>query len=146
MSTSTITPHIVVRDAASAVEWYRRAFGAEEQRRVALPNGKLMSVELRFGESTVNLADEFPELGILSPISLGGTYGALVIATDDVDVLWKRALEAGAEVFHPLEDAFWGERTGQVLDPSGHRWGLSQHIRDVTPEELAREAAAAFGM
>jgi len=146
VSTSTITPHIVVRDAASAVEWYRRAFGAEEQRRVALPNGKLMSVELRFGESTVNLADEFPELGILSPISLGGTYGALVIATDDVDALWKRALEAGAEVFHPLEDAFWGERTGQVLDPSGHRWGLSQHIRDVTPEELAREAAAAFGM
>ena len=146
MSTSTITPHIVVRDAASAVEWYRRAFGAEEQRRVALPNGKLMSVELRFGKSTVNLADEFPELGILSPISLGGTYGALVIATDDVDALWKRALEAGAEVFHPLEDAFWGERTGQVLDPSGHRWGLSQHIRDVTPEELAREAAAASGM
>ena len=145
MSTSGITPHIVVRDATSAVEWYRRAFGAEEHTRVMLPNGKLMSVELRFGASTVMLGDEFPEFGIVSPKSLGGTYGALVIATDDVDALWKRALEAGAEVFHPLEDAFWGERTGQVLDPSGHRWGLTQHIRDVAPEEIARAAAAAFG-
>lgn len=91
------------------------------------------------------IADEFPDQGIVSPLTLGGTCGALQIATDDVDALWQRALDTGAEVFHPLRDTFWGERHGQVIDPFGHRWGLAQHVRDVSPEEIAREAAKMFG-
>ncbi|WP_159039754.1 VOC family protein [Streptomyces sp. TP-A0356] len=103
------------------------------------------AVRLAFGDSTVMIADEFPEQGIISPLTLGGTYGALQISTDDADSLWKRALDSGAEVFHPLADAFWGDRHGQIIDPFGHRWGISQRLRDVTPEEVARAAAAAFG-
>jgi len=141
----TITPHLVVRDAGRAADWYVETLGAEELGRVPLPGGKLLSVELRFGDSTVMLADEFPDMGVLSPRSLGGTYGALHLQTDDVDALWQRAIDAGAEVFHPLEDAFWGERFGQVIDPFGHRWGLAQHQRDVPPDEVARLAAEAFG-
>ena len=141
----TLTPHLIVRDAARAAAWYATALGAEELSRIPLPGGKLMSVELRFGDSTVVLADEFPELGAVSPLALGGTYGSLHLATDDVDALWQRALDAGAEVFVPLADTFWGERFGQIIDPFGHRWALAQHVRDVPPEEVARAAATAFG-
>jgi PhnB protein len=141
----TVTPHIVVRDAARASQWYQEALGAEEGSRIPVPGGKLMSVELRFGDSTVMVADEFPEMGVLSPQSVGGTYGALHLTTADVDVLWERAVEAGAEVHQPLQDQFWGERQGQIIDPFGHRWGLAQHVRDVPPDEVARAAAEAFG-
>lgn len=142
---STLTPHLVVRDVTRAAEWYARALGAQERSRIPLPGGRVLTIELAFGDSTVMIADEFPDQGIVSPLTLGGTYGALQIATDDVDTLWKRALDAGAEVFHPLQDTFWGERHGQVVDPFGHRWGLAQHLRDVPPEEVAREAAKLFG-
>ena len=141
---ATITPHIVVRDAAKAVGWYTHVLGAEERLRIAVPDGRLMSVELRFGGSAVMLADEFPEMGIVSPQTLGGTYMALHLLVDDVDLVWQRALDAGAEVFRPLEDSFWGERAGQVIDPFGHRWGLAQHLRDVSPEELVRAAQEMF--
>jgi PhnB protein len=141
----TITPHIVVRDAARAAEWYKQAFGAEERSRVPLPGGKLMSVELWFGDSAVMVADEFPELGIRSPQTIGGTSTVLNLYTEDVDGLWRRAVDAGAEVLHPLRDQFWGDRHGQLTDPFGHRWGLAQHLRDVAPEEIVRAAAEAFG-
>jgi PhnB protein len=143
--THTITPHIVVRDAARAAEWYAEALGAEERSRIPVPGGKLMSVELWFGDSAVMVADEFPEMGILSPESVGGTYGALHIATENVDALWQRAVDAGAEVHQPLQEQFWGDRHGQLIDPFGHRWGISQHVRDVPPDEIARAAAEAFG-
>ena len=145
MSMQTITPHIVVRDAVRAVDWYTSALGAEERLRIPVPDGRLMSVELRFGDSALMLADEFPELGIVSPQTLGGTYMALHLLVDDVDRVWEQALEAGAEVFRPLQDSFWGERAGQVIDPFGHRWGLAQHVRDVSPEELVRAAEEMFG-
>ena len=141
----TITPHIIVRDAARAVEWYKKALGAEERSRVPLPGGKLMSVELGFGDSTVMVADEFPEMGVLSPQTVGGTSTVLQLYTEDVEILWKRAVDAGAVVLHPLQDQFWGDRHGQLTDPFGHRWGLATHVRDVPPEEIARAAAAAFG-
>jgi PhnB protein len=144
MSMHTITAHVVVRDAARAVEWYTNVLGAEELLRIPTPDGRLMSVELRFGDSTVMLADEFPEMGIVSPQTLGGTYMALHLMVDDVDKVWQRALDAGAEVFHPLEDSFWGERAGQVIDPFGHRWALAQHLRDVSSEELVRAAQEMF--
>jgi PhnB protein len=135
-----ITPHIVVGDAAAATDWYKRVLGAEEGLRVPAPGGKLMSVELRFGDSKLMLADEFPEMGIVSPQTLGGTYMALHLTVEDVDSVWQRALDGGAEVFHPLQDSFWGERTGQIIDPFGHRWALAQHLRDVSREEILRGA------
>jgi PhnB protein len=144
MSMHTITPHVVVRDAARAVDWYTNVLGAEERLRIPVPDGRLMSVELRFGDSTVMLADEFPEMGIVSPQTLGGTYMALHLMVEDVDEVWQRALDAGAEVFHPLQDSFWGERHGQVIDPFGHRWGLAQHLRDVSHEELVRAVQEMF--
>jgi PhnB protein len=144
-SVSTITPHIVVRDAARAAEWYGSVFGAEERGRLEVPGGKLMQLELRFGESELMLADEFPDLGVLSPLSLGGTATVLHFATGEADAVWQRALDLGAEIREPLHDAFWGERYGQIADPFGHRWGIAQRIREVPREELIHAVAEAFG-
>ena len=140
-----ITPHIVVRDAARAAEWYASALGGEEAGRIEVPGGKLMQVELHFGDSTVMLADEFPDMGVLSPLSIGGTATVLHLVVEDVDAVWQRAVDAGAEIRQPLSDVFWGERYGQIVDPFGHRWGLAQHIRDVPHDEVVRAAAEAFG-
>ena len=140
----TVTAHIVVRDPQRAAEWYTRVLGAAGRSRIPLPGEKVMMIELAVGDSTIMMSDEFPDQGIVSPATLGGTYGALVIATDDVDTMWQRALDAGAEVFHPLADTFWGERFGQVIDPFGHRWGFTQHIRNVPHEEVVKAAAKAF--
>ena len=142
---TSLTAHIVVRDAARAAGWYAAAFGAKVISRVPLPDGRLMSVGLRLGDATVMLADEFPEMGVLSPLSVGGTSTVLTLHVDDADAAWRRATDAGAGVLHPLQDAFWGERHGQLTDPFGHRWGVAQHLRDVPPEEIARAAAHAFG-
>jgi PhnB protein len=142
--THTITPHIVVRDAIAASEWYQRAFGARERDRLPLPGGKVMYVEVRFGDSSVMVADEFPDLGVLSPLSIGGTAVVLHIFTDDVETAWQRAVQAGAGVLSPLQEQFWGDLHGQLLDPFGHKWGLAQHIRDVPRDELAAAAAAAL--
>jgi PhnB protein len=140
----TITPHIVVRDAARAAEWYAQALGAEERGRIEVPGGKLMQVELAFGDATVMLADEFPELGVVSPLSIGGTATVLHLVVDDVDAAWQRAVDGGAEIRQPLGEAFWGERYGQITDPFGHRWGLAQHVRDVPREEIQRAATELF--
>ena len=141
----TITPHLVVGGAAQAADWYQQAFGARVGAKIPVPGGKFIQIEVRLGNSTVMLADEFPEMGVLSPLTLGGTYGALDIATEDAGPLWDRAVAAGATVHQPLQDMFWGDRHGQLIDPFGHRWGISQHLRDVPPEEVARAAAAMFG-
>ena len=140
----SITTHIVVRDAARAAAWYTTTLGGEERTRLAVPGGKLMQVELRFGDSTLMLADEFPELGVLSPLSIGGTATVLHLRTENVDALWQRAVDAGAEVRQPLADAFWGERYGQIVDPFGHKWSLATHVRDMTQEEMRKEQEAAF--
>ena len=144
-TTQTITPHLVVGGAAQAADWYQQAFGAQVGARIPVPGGKFLQIEVRLGDATVMLADEFPDMGVLSPLTLGGTYGALDIATEDADTLWDRAVAAGATVHQPLQDMFWGDRHGQVIDPFGHRWGISQHLRDVPPEEVTRAAAAMFG-
>jgi PhnB protein len=140
-----LTPHIVVTDADAAAAWYAQAFGAEERSRVPLPGGSVMTVELAIGDSSLHVASEFADAGVLSPLTIGGTATVLQIQTDDADALWARALGAGAEVRHELADQFWGERHGQVVDPFGHRWNIAQRVRDVTPEELAAGAAKAFG-
>ena len=140
-----VTPHIVVPDAARAGGWYEKAFGAVERSRIPLPGGKVLAVEIAIGSSTVHVGSEFPEMGILSPAAIGGTATVLQIETDDVDALWARALAAGAEQRHPLADAFWGERHGQIADPFGHRWNLAQRLRDVPHDEIVAAAARAFG-
>jgi PhnB protein len=139
-----VTAHIVVGDAARAAEWYERALGAQIGSRIPVPDGRFMQIELVFGDSQVMIADEFPEFGAVSPLTLGGTYGALTITTDAADVLWERALAEGAQVHSPLQDAFWGERHGQIVDPFGHRWGLAQHLEDVPQDEIVRRAAELF--
>jgi PhnB protein len=140
----TITAHIVVRGAARAADWYRDVFGAVETSRVPVPGGKVMSIELWFGDSPIRLADEFPEMNVVSPETLGGSPVTLTVFTDDVNALWKRAVDAGAQVFHPLQDAFWGDRHGVIIDPFGHRWGVAQHLRDVPQPEIERAAMEAF--
>jgi PhnB protein len=140
-----VTAHIVVPDAGAAAEWYAQAFGAVEESRIPLPGGSVMTVELRFGDDIVNVASEFPDAGIVSPLTIGGTATVLQLATDDADALWARALEAGAEPRHELADQFWGERHGQLTDPFGHRWNVAQRLRDVPPEEVAAAAAQIFG-
>jgi PhnB protein len=140
-----IVAHIVVPDAAEAAAWYARAFGARELSRVPLPGDRVMTVEVAFGDSVVHVGSEFPEMGILSPLAIGGTATVLQIDTDDADGLWRRALDAGAEPRGELADAFWGERHGQLADPFGHRWNIAQRIRDVPHDEIVAAAAEIFG-
>jgi PhnB protein len=134
----------VTRDPDRAASWYRTVLGAVETNRITLPGDQVLTIELRFGDSTLAIADEFPDMGIVSPLTLGGTYGALHLAVDDATAVWQRALDAGATVFEPLHDAFWGDRTGQFIDPFGHRWAIDQHLRDVPHDEVVRLAAEAF--
>jgi PhnB protein len=141
---ANVTPHIVVRDAGRAAEWYRDALGAELGGRIETPDGRFMQIELVFGDSTVMIADEFPEFGDVSPATLRGTSCTLTIAVEDADAAWRRAIAAGAMELRPLEDAFWGERYGQILDPSRHRWGIAQKVEDVPPEEVQRRAIAFY--
>jgi PhnB protein len=142
---SDLTWHCVVSDPDAAARWYSDTLGAEEIDRIVLPGDMILSIDLRFRDSRISISGEFPDLGIVSPLTLGGTYGALHFAVQNVDALWARVLAAGVEVFEPLHDAFWGERTGQFIDPYGHRWALSQHLRDVPHDEVVRLAAEAFG-
>jgi PhnB protein len=134
-----------VRPAAAAADWYRRAFGAEESQRVDLPDGPPLFVALAIGSSEFHIAGEFPDAGILSPLSIGGTATVLQIAVPDADAAWARAVEAGAEVVEELADKFWGERHGQLRDPFGHKWNLAQRLREVSVEEMERTVAEMFG-
>src|SRR5215204_5510655 len=141
----SITAHIVVQGAERAAAFYRDAFGATEVDRIPVPDGRLMSVQLRIGDAILHLADEFPEMGVLSPPSIGGTPVVLALAVDDAEAVFAQAVAAGAEVRQPLQDAFWGDLHGQIEDPFGHRWNISQHLRDVPHDEVVAAAARAFG-
>lgn len=140
----TITAHIVVQGAERAVTFYRDAFGAIEVDRIPTPDGRLMSVQLRIGESILHLADEFPEMGVLAPPSIGGTPVVLALDVTDAEAVFAQAITAGAGVRQPMQDMFWGDRHGQLEDPFGHRWNISQHLRDVPHDEVVAAAAAAF--
>jgi uncharacterized glyoxalase superfamily protein PhnB len=140
-----VTPHLTVRDAATMIEFYKRAFGAVEGRRAPGPDGKaIMHAEIRIGNSAVFLNDEFPEMGAVSPLSLKGTAVTLHLFVEDADKQFEQALSAGAEVVMPLADQFWGDRYGVVKDPSGHHWSIGSHIEDVTPEQIEERMAQAF--
>ena len=140
----SVTAHLVVAGADRAAAFYASAFGARELSRLTVPDGRNMSIVLVLGESRVHLADEFPEMGVLSPVSIGGTATVLQLATDDVDALWERALAAGAVARQAPTDAFWGDRHAQLEDPFGHRWNLASRIRDVPHEEQQAAVRALF--
>lgn len=140
----SITPHIVVQGAERAAGFYRDAFGAEELSRIPTPDGRLMSVQLRIGDSLLHLADEFPEMGVLAPPSIGGTAVVLSLDVPDAETVFAQAIASGAEVRRPLTDMFWGDLHGQLDDPFGHRWNIAQHLRDVPHEEVVAAAARAF--
>ncbi len=141
----TVTPHLTVRGAAQAIEFYQRAFDAKEQMRMPGPDGtSVMHAELRIGDSIIFLNDEFPESGCRSPLSLGGIAGSLHLYVDDVDAAFRRAVAAGAQVRMPVVDMFWGDRYGKVVDPFGHEWGLGTHTEDLTPEEIRKRGEAFF--
>src|SRR3954451_1482880 len=131
-----LSVHLVVPDASAAMDWYTRAFGARERSRIPLPGGTVMVVEMQLGDAVVHVASEFPDAGIVSPLTIGGTATVLQIDTHDADAVWTRAVAAGAEVRHELADQFWGERHGQLVDPFGHRWNIAQRLRDVPQDEL----------
>jgi len=140
----TLTPHLTVRNAEQALEFYKNAFGAEVLHVAHMPDGKVMHAALRIGDSMVMLNDEFPDHGALSPLSTGGTSVTIHIYTDNVDTAFNRAVSAGAQVKMPLADQFWGDRYGVVADPFGHKWSLGAHIKDMSAEEMQREMARAM--
>lgn len=141
----SITPHIVVQGAETAVAFYRDAFGAEELDRIPTPDGRLMSVRLRIGDGVLHAADEFPEMGVIAPPTVGGTPVVLSLDAADAEAVFAQAVAAGARVLQPLRDMFWGDLHGQIEDPYGHHWNISQHLRDVPHEQVVTAAAQAFG-
>ena len=141
----TVTPHLVVRGAAQAIEFYKKAFGAQELMRMEGPGGLIGHAEIKIGDSIIFLADEFPQAPCKSPQTLGSTTCTLNIYLDNVDKTYDTAVKAGGKVAMPLADMFWGDRYGQVTDPFGHRWGIAQHLRDVPADEINAAAAALFG-
>lgn len=139
----SVTPYLSIRGATQALEFYKKAFGAEELMRVGAPGGKIGHAEIQLGDSRTMLADEHPEMNFVGPQSRGGSTVVLVVYLPDVDSACKRAVDAGAKVLRPLADQFYGDRTVVLEDPFGHVWTLSTHKEDLTPEEIGRRAATA---
>ena len=133
---TSITPHLVIKGAAKALDFYKKAFGAEEVMRLECPEtGAMMHAEMRIGNAVVMLADEFPTMGVVSPSTLGGSGVTIHLYVQDVDAAFKKAVAAGATAAMPPMDMFWGDRYSKVVDPFGHSWSIATHKKDVTPEE-----------
>jgi PhnB protein len=144
----TVSPSLTVDGAAEAIEFYKRAFGATERMRMAMPDGKIAHAELDIGDSVVMLNDSLPQTSVQSPKQLGGTTTSVFLYVDDVDSVVQDAIDAGATVTMPVADQFWGDRFGTVSDPFGHHWAIATHVEDLTPDEIAergREALASMG-
>jgi PhnB protein len=137
------TPYLIVDDAAAAIEFYKKAFGATELMRMPKPNGKIGHAEIKIGDSPIMLADEAPEVGARSPRTIGGSPVSILLYVDDVDSTFTKAVNGGAKVQRPVADQFYGDRTGGVEDPFGHLWYIATHVEDVSPEEMKKRAAAA---
>ena len=141
----TITPHLVVNDAKGAIDFYKKAFNAEEINRSTVPGAaKIMHAMIRIGDSFLMLNDEFPDMGGKSPKTLSGTAVTINLYVDDADRVFNQATKAGAQVVMPLADQFWGDRYGIVKDPYGHQWSIATHTKDVTPAEMEKAAAKFF--
>jgi PhnB protein len=139
------TPYLSIKGAAEAIEFYKKAFGATETMRLADPSGKIGHAEIKIGKANIMLADEYPEMGFVSPKTLGGSPVTIHLYVEDVDAVASQAEAAGAKVLRPVADQFYGDRGGSFEDPFGHRWFLSTRIEDISPEEMKKRAAAAFG-
>ncbi len=137
-----LTPYLIIKGAASAIEFYKKVFGATELFRIGEPGGKIGHAELKIGDSVVMLADEFPEMGAKGPHTIGGSPVRILMYVEDVDDVVTRAVAAGAKVVRPVEDQFYGDRAGGLEDPYGHYWHVATHKEDVSPEEMSRRAAA----
>ena len=140
----SVTPHIVVRDAASAIAFYKKAFGAKEIMRLPGPSGAIMHAEIRIGDSGVMIANEMPEMGNKSPQALDGSPVDFYVYVEKVDAAYKRAVNAGAKVIMPVADMFWGDRMGRLEDPFGHSWSLASHVKDMTARKMKKAQEAFF--
>lgn len=138
----TVTPYLVVQNAADAITFYQQAFDAIELFRLPTPEGKVAHAEIKIGNSPIMLGDECPEMGARSPQTLGGTPLSLMVYVEDVDTVVDRAVFAGAKLERAVQDQFYGDRTGTILDPFGHQWTIATHKEDVAPEELQRRMEA----
>jgi PhnB protein len=137
-----LVPYLCVDGASAAIEFYGHVFGATERMRMPEPDGRLGHVELDIGTAMIMLSDEFPDVGVLAPGTIGGTPVTMVMYVDDVDDVFTRAIDAGATTLRPVKDQFYGDRSGTFEDPFGHRWNVASHVEDVSAEELAKRAAA----
>jgi PhnB protein len=140
----SVTPALAVDGAADAIDFYKRAFGATERARMPGPDGKIAHAEIEIGDSVVMLSDPFPQATVKAPAALGGTTVSMFVYVEDVDAVFRQAVDAGATVTMEVEDMFWGDRFGSVTDPYGHSWSLATHIEDVPPEEMEERAKQAM--
>lgn len=140
-----VTPYLCVDGANDAIAFYSDVFGAKERMRMPAPGGKIGHAELQLGEAVIMLSDEYPDMGVLSPKTVGGSPVTMSVYVEDVDDVFDRAVKAGARPLRPVEDQFYGDRTGQFEDPFGHRWSVATHVEDVPPDELQRRAAESGG-
>ena len=143
----TLTPLLTVQNAAGVIDFYKKAFAAEERFRMPTPDGKwVVHAELKIGDSILMLSDEMPGHECRSPLSLGGTPVGFYMDVEDVDLAFKTAIDAGAKVKTPVQDMFWGDRVGEVIDPSGYVWTLATHVEDLTVEEIEKRGREAFAV
>jgi PhnB protein len=140
----TVTPYLIVGDAAGALAFYKKAFGAEELMRVAAPNGKIGHAEIRIGDSVIMLADEHPDMNARGPHAFGGSPVSIHLYVEDVDAVARQAIAAGATVIRAVQDQFYGDRSGSFTDPFGHSWHVATHKEDLTPAELDKRVKAAM--
>jgi PhnB protein len=143
----TVSPYLAVENAAEAIEYYKKAFGAKETVRMNAPDGRIGHAELEIGDSHVMLSDPFPQASTKPPKELGGTSASVFMYVEDVDAVVKQAVDAGATVTMEVADQFWGDRFGSITDPFGHSWSIATHVEDVSPEEIeerGKEAMAAL--
>ena len=141
---NTVSPYLAVDDAEAAIEYYTKAFGAEETLRMNGPEGKIAHAELKIGDSHVMLSDPFPQSTTTPPKELGGTTGTIFMYVEDVDAVVQQAVDAGATVTMEVDDMFWGDRFGSITDPFGHSWSIATHVEDVPPEEMEERGKAAM--
>ena len=135
------TPYLIIQGAASAIEFYKKAFGATELMRLAQPDGRIGHAEIKIGDSPIMLADEYPEMGYRSPQSLGGSPVSILLYVENVDALFDQAVAAGGKVTRPVKDQFYGDRSGTLSDPFGHVWTIATHKEDLSPDEIQNRAA-----
>jgi len=141
----SVTPTLTVRGAADAIEFYKKAFGAQEMMRFPGPDGKtIMHAEIKIGDSRIMLNDEFPQMKCMSPQSVGGASSGIFLYVENADATFNKAVSAGAKITMPIMDAFWGDRCGVIEDPFGHKWTISTHARDLSVEEMMKAGAEAM--